>query len=47
MTGRPKDDDEKAPEPGSKDDLLHDIEPGDPSKIIEEEGEVPGGGNFA
>ena len=47
MTDKKKDDRANEPEPGSPEDLLPDIEPGDPGKKVEDDGEVPGGGNFA
>ncbi len=46
MTNKPKDDREKPPLPSSPDDPLPETER-DPAENIEDEGEVPGGGNFA
>ena len=47
MIDKKKEDHGTEPELGSPEDLLPDIEPGDPGKKVEDEGEVPGGGNFA
>ena len=47
MTSKPTDDREKAPVPRSPDDPLPEVSAGDPAENIEDEGEVPGVGNFA
>jgi hypothetical protein len=42
-----KDADKKEPEPALSPDIFQDPEPSDDPKEIGEEGEPPGGGNFA